>query len=450
VPADGFPGLGHHVQLLMAVEAVLKDFLIMYRSTVRVLLFIVAIALSQANAVPQQAPSETTAAVSPEDVKLLLQRLQDLEAQVAALKTQVNRITENSVNPSAAVSAPPVPEPVTEQGMSMPGHVGETVSAPRLQLRGYGDVGWNTSDLKGSTNSFALGQFNLFITSRLTDKVSFLSETIVEADQRTNNFGIDLERLELIYAVNDHLNLQFGRFHTAIGYYNTAYHHSAFMQTALGRPFLFDFEDAGGILPVHSVGMSATGTVSSKLGLHYIAEIGNGRNPRTGVDPVQNVSDDNNGKAFNLGFFVRPNWLPGMQFGFSNYHDHVTPGGKANVTENILAAHVIYQNSRFEFLNEAALLRHSVAGSVVAADTPGFYSQISRRFGDYRPYFRYEYVNVPIKDPLYSDVGLLHGPKAGLRYDLNEFAAFKVEYGRTMRRGLGPVNSLGTQLAFEF
>jgi hypothetical protein len=400
--------------------------------------------------VPQQAASGTTAAVSPEDVKLLLQRLQDLEAQVAALKIQVSRISVNSSNPSEAVNAPPVSEPGTEQGMSMPGRVGETVSAPRLQFRGYGDVGWNTSDLKGSTNSFALGQFNLFITSRLTDKVSFLSETVVEADQSTNDFGIDLERLELIYAVNDHLNLQFGRFHTAIGYYNTAYHHSAFMQTTLGRPFLFAFEDGGGILPVHSVGISATGTVSSKLGLHYIAEIGNGRNPRTNVDPVQNVSDDNNGKAFNLGFFVRPNSLPGVQVGFSNYHDHVTPTGKANVTENILSAHVIYQNSQFEFLNEGVLLRQSVQGSVVAANTPGFYSQLSRRFGDYRPYFRYEYVNVPVKDPLYSDVGLLHGPKAGLRYDLNDFTAFKIEYGRTMRRGLGPVNSLGTQLSFEF
>lgn len=422
----------------------------MRRSTVRVLLFIIAIALSQANAVPQQAPSGTTAALSPEDVKLLLRRLQDLEAQVAALKIQVSRITENSSNPSEAVTAPPVSEPATEQGMSMPGHAGETVSAPRLQLRGYGDVGWNTSDLKDSKNSFVLGQFNLFITSRLTDKATVLAETIIEAEPRTNDFGIDLERLELIYAVNDHLNLQFGRFHTAIGYYNTAYHHSAFMQTTLGRPFLFDFEDGGGILPVHSVGMSATGTVSSKLGLHYIAEIGNGRNPRTGVDPVQNISDDNNGKAFNLGFFVRPNWLPGMQFGFSNYHDHVTPAGKANVTENILAAHVIYQNSRFEFLNEGVLLRHSVQGSVVAANTLGFYSQLSRRFGDYRPYFRYEYVNVPVKDPLYFDVGLLHGPKAGLRYELNDFTAFKIEYGRTMRRGLGPVNSLGTQLSFEF
>lgn len=423
----------------------------MLQRSARVLLFIVIIALSQANAVLQQVSPEPTAAVSSEDMKVLLQRLQDLEGQVTTLKAQVNKLAEKSGNPpESAVNAPPVPDQGTLQTMSMPGYPGENRSSPRLQLRGYGDVGWNTSDLKASTNSFALGQFNLFITSRLTDKASVLSETVIEADQSTNEFSVDLERLELLYAVSDHLNFQFGRFHTSIGYYNTAYHHSAFMQTALGRPFLFAFEDGGGILPVHSVGMSATGTVSSKLGLHYIAEIGNGRNPRTNVNPVQNVGDDNNGKAFNLGFFARPALMPGLQFGFSNYHDHVTPPGNANVTENVLAAHVIYQNTRFEFLNEAVLLRHTMQGATIAANIPAFYSQASRTFGYYRPYFRYEYLNVPVRDPLYSNVGLLHGPKVGLRYELNDFTAFKIEYGRTMRRGLGPVNSLGTQLAFEF
>ncbi|HEX4603370.1 MAG TPA: hypothetical protein VH724_05200 [Candidatus Angelobacter sp.] len=412
---------------------------------VRVLLLATAVAILPGNATAQQTPSSTSA----EDLKALLQRLQDLEGQVTALKVQVKDLSEKAPGTVELPAAEPAQESEGAQAMSMPGHGAETVNSPRFQLHGYGDVGWNTSDLKGSTNSFALGQFNLFITSRLTDKATFLSETVIEADHGTNDFGIDLERMELIYAVNDRLNLQFGRFHTDIGYYNTAYHHSALMQTALGRPFLFAFEDGGGILPVHTVGVSAIGTVSNKLGLHYIAEIGNGRNPRDGVNPVQNVTDDNNGKAFNLGFFVRPDRVPGLQFGFTNYHDHVTPPGRPNVTEDILSAHAVYLNSRFEFLNEAVLLRHSPEGSA-AINTPGFYSQISRRFGNYRPYFRYEYVNVPGKDPLFPDVGLLHGPKAGLRYDLNEFAALKIEYGRTMRRVLGPVNSLGTQLSFAF
>ena len=84
----------------------------MRRSSVRVLIFIVGIALSQANAIPQQAPSPTTVAVSPQEAKMLLQRLQELEEQVAALKTQVSSITKNSGNLPAAQNATPVPEPV--------------------------------------------------------------------------------------------------------------------------------------------------------------------------------------------------------------------------------------------------------------------------------------------------------------------------------------------------
>jgi len=393
---------------------------------------------------------ETAANIDAETAKALLQHVKDLESEVNALKAQVRSLAEKTGSPSASAQVPSAAEPITPAPSPMPEHGSEVGSGPRLRLQGYADVGWNTSDQRGATNSFALGQFNLFITSRLTDRASFLSETVIEADPGTNQFGIDLERMELIYAVSDRLNLQFGRYHTGIGFYNTAYHHSALMQTALGRPFLFDFEDHGGIVPVHTVGMSATGTISSKLGLHYIAEIGNGRNPRTDVNPVQNVSDDNNGKAFNLGFLIRPGMVPGLQFGFSNYHDHVTPSGKANVTENILSAHVIYQNSHFEFLNEAVLLRHALNNVNLTTNIPGFYSQVSKQFGRYRPYFRYEYLNVPASDPLYSDVGLLHGPKVGLRYDLNEFSALKIEYGHDMRRGVAAVNRLGTQLSFAF
>ncbi len=408
------------------------------------------------------AAQETAAPIDAETAKALLQRVKDLESEVNTLRSQMQILMAKSgpekpggekpaVEAAVAATPPTAKPPVdTSSPMPMPGRSADNGSSPRLRLRGYGDVSWNAKDQKGATNSFTLGQFNLFITSRLTDKASFLSETVIEADPGTNDFGIDLERFELIYAVNDRLNLQFGRYHTEFGYYNNAYHHSALMQTTLGRPFLFQFEDSGGILPIHSVGMSATGIVSTRLALHYVADIGNGRNPRADVNPVQNVTDDNNGKAFNLGFFVKPDWLRGLQFGFSNYHDHVTPPGKPNITENILFAHVVYQNSRFEFLNEGVLLRHSIDHTDFTSSIPGFYSQISRRFGNYRPYFRYEYLNVPDRDPLFSEVRLLHGPKVGLRYDLNEFAAFKIEYGRDMRRQLAPANTLGTQLSFAF
>lgn len=418
-------------------------------------LLAISLAMGAGSAFAQQASTPVDA----ETVKALIQRVQDLETQVQTLKSQVNSLTAASQNtPSvssssvAAANDTVLVKTMEQAGASMPTHGIEGLNTPRLQLRGFGDVGWNTSDLKGSTNSFALGQFNLFITSRLSDKASFLAETVIEADPASNLFGIDLERLMLMYSVSDRLNFAIGRYHTGIGFYNNAYHHSALMQTAIGRPFIFDFEDHGGILPIHNVGVSATGVLSNTLGLHYIAEIGNGRSARTelGNNPVQNVTDEHNGKAFNLALFFKPDALPGWQFGASGYHDHQTPLAAPNVSENILSGHVIYQRSRFEFLNEGVLLQHSPDHSAITVNIPGFYSQISRRFGNYRPYFRYEYLNVPARDPLYADVGLRHGPILGLRYDVNEMSAFKIQYGRTMHRNLNSVNALALQFAFAF
>jgi len=390
--------------------------------------------------------------------------LRSLETEVRGLRAQVQNLTaagqpallaRETSNSASAVSAQ---SSAAQESMSMPMRT-EELNAPRLQIRGYADVGWSGSDQKGSTNSFALGQYNLFITSRLTDRASFLAETVLEVDSK-NQFGIDPQRLLLIYTVNDALNFSFGRYHTGIGFYNTAYHHSAFMQTTLGRPFLFQFEDGGGILPIHNVGVSVTGLLSNAAGLHYLAEIGNGRSARTalGVSPVQNAVAEHNGKAFDLGLYFRPPVVAGLQIGATGYHDHLTPvvlvGGVPtripNVSEDIIAGHVVYQNSRFEFLNEGVLMRHQSDGSPVLVNIPGFYSQMSNRWGRYRPYFRYEYLQVPVNDPLYADVGLIHGPHGGLRYDLSEMSAFKVEYGRNFSRNPKAVNTLGMQFSFAF
>jgi hypothetical protein len=387
-------------------------------------------------------------------IKAILERMKDLEAQVTTLKARVQVLEKSEAAvPQPAqptVAANTLPEPAVQEPPPLMTHPGEGTTGPQLHLRGYADVGWNTSDQKGATNSFALGQFTLFINSNLSSHTRVLAEAVVEADPATNIFSIELERLEFLYTMNDRLTLAVGRYHTGMGYYNTAYHHSSLMQTTLGRPFLFDFEDHGGILPVHSVGVSATGTLSRALGLNYVAEIGNGRETRTDISPVQNVTDNNNGKNFNLGLIERPGRWPGFQFGFSAFHDHVTPAGRPNVGENILVGHAVYQNSRFEFLNEAAVLHHSVDGTNFSSNIPAFYSQISRRWGNYRPYLRYEYMNVPVSDPLFSAIGLRHGPKTGLRYDINEFAALKFEYGRLWQRNLPPVNTFGTQLSFAF
>jgi hypothetical protein len=344
-------------------------------------------------------------------------------------------------------AAPPSPETEHAMGESLAGE------SPRLRIRGFSDVRYTASNLKGTTNSFVLGQFNLFVTSRISDQLSTLAEIVTEADSSNNQFGIELERMVLQYKPSDFFQLGIGRYHTSIGFYNTAYHHSTWLQTAVDRPFLFEFEDGGGILPVHSVGITASGIIpAGGLGLHYVAEVANGRSVRlpNNGNPVQNVADENNGKAFNLALFSRPDAVRGLQFGFSGYHDNLSPTTQPNVDEWIVSGHAVYQKPNYELLSEAILMRHSPSNGTPTVNAVGFYTQASRLFGKYRPYFRYEYVNMPDRDLIFPDVHRLNGPIFGLRYNWTEFAAFKIQYGRSMRRLQPSFNTLTLQTSFAF
>jgi hypothetical protein len=98
-----------------------------------------------------------------------------------------------------------------------------------MQIQGFADVDFHATNEKGQTNSFLLGQLDLFITSRLSEKFSVLSELILEAGQ-DNAFTFEVHRLLLKYSMNDYFNLSAGRYHSSIGYYNTAFHHGSFFK----------------------------------------------------------------------------------------------------------------------------------------------------------------------------------------------------------------------------
>ena len=325
--------------------------------------------------------------------------------------------------------------------------------SPQLQIRGFADVRYNATDLEEVNNAFSLGQFDLFITSKLSNSLSVLAELVIEADPFTNEFGIEPERILLNYHRSDYFNVGFGRYHSAIGFYNTAYHHSSWLQATVDRPFLFDFEDDGGILPIHNVGITTTGLIpSGSLNLHYVAEVGNGRAARTelGQDAVQNLTDENQGKSFNLAAFVRPDAVRGLQIGASFFHDRLTPLEGPSVNEVILSAHVVLQRPSFELLNEVVQIRHELVGGTSTANTLGFYTQVSRRWGDYQPYFRYEYVDVPEDDVIFPDIQRVSGPLFGLRYDWGDYTALKAQYGHVVRRLEPSFNIFTLQAAFTF
>jgi len=394
--------------------------------------------------------TNTPADMNPQTAQLLLERMDQLEATVRELRAALAQATAAIPKPTPPQAAPPSqpqPEPQAEHALSE----GMDLNKTLLRIRGFSDVTLHGSNLKGDTTSFSLGQVDLFVTSDVSERLKFLSEIVFEAG-RDNSFGVDVERLLLTYSFGDFLNVGVGRFHSAIGYYNTAYHHSTWLQTTTGRPFLFQFEDQGGILPIHNVGMTASGRIpSGALGLHYVAEVGNGRTSRSGLnEPVQNVLDENNHKAVNFAVFARPDAVRGLQAGLSIYRDLLAPQNSPRIGETIFAAHAVYVGLNLEWLNEALLLRHAPQGTSRVFDTPGFYTQFSKRFGSYRPYVRYQYVNASQSEPVFPDVGLRHGPSVGLRYDVSEFVALKLQYDYTARGRDQAIHALAFQAGFTF
>jgi hypothetical protein len=394
--------------------------------------------------------TNTPPEVNQQTAQMLLQRMDQLEATVRELRAALAQATAAIPRSTPAEAGPlsqPEPEPQVERAASE----GMDLNKTLLRIRGFSDVTLHGSNLKGDTTSFSLGQVDLFVTSDVSEKLKFLSEIVFEAG-RDNSFGVDVERLLLTYSFGDFLNVGVGRFHSAIGYYNTAYHHSTWLQTTTGRPFLFQFEDQGGILPIHNVGATASGRIpSGALGLHYVAEVGNGRSSRSPLnEPVQNVLDENNRKSVNFAVFARPDAVRGLQAGFSIYRDLLAPQNSPRIGETIFAAHAVYVGLNLEWLNEALVLRHAPQGTSRVFDTPGFYTQFSKRFGSYRPYVRYQYVNASQSEPVFPDVGLRHGPSVGLRYDLSEFVALKLQYDYTARGRDQAIHALALQAGFTF
>src|SRR5246500_3442706 len=396
-----------------------------------------------------------------QNFQMLLQKVEQLEARNAQLEARVaqleganygkTRVSSSPSPTSPGMSSANKTEPRDEQVETSETEASETL----LKIRGYGDFTLHGDNQKGDKTSFSLGELNLFITSNISEKFKFLTELVFEADQ-TNVFKAEPERVLLQYSYSDYLKLSAGRYHTAIGYYNTAYHHSTWFQTTTGRPYLFQFEDDGGILPVHNVGVSASGQIpSGPLGLHYVVEVGNGRASRSPQDePVQNVVDEGTHKAVNLALFARPEAIPDLQVGFFAYHDVLTPFGLPNTGQTILDAYAVLVRPRFEWLNEALVIRDTPLGGRLF-QTPGFYTQISERFGSYRPYFRYQYVNAPNNEPVFQNsygivVGRRQGPSVGLRYDASESVAVKLQYDYTSFRQQQAISSLALQVGFTF
>jgi hypothetical protein len=406
---------------------------------------------------PSATPSEPT-------VQSLLDRVQQLENRINQLEERERKRAQSGAQPAgaeaatetttqAAVTTPPAapaPAAFREDHAGM-GEIRDTERRfPSLQIRGFGDVDFSATDQKGSVSGFNLGQLVLHLASPLSERVSYFGEVSFTA--QPTSYELSVERSIIRYDYNDYFKLSFGKYHTPIGYWNTAFHHGAWLQTTISRPEMVQF--GGTFIPIHFVGVEAEGNIpSGGLGLGYNVGLGNGRSSI--LNKSGDSGDSNDNRAWVANVYARPTRFYGLQVGASVYRDKLTPQPGKNFEEWITAADVVWTKEKPEFLAEYANVHHRDVLTLNTWDSQAFYVQLAFRLpwqqSKWKPYYRYEYIHKPEDDPTLVNVLDLSGSTLGVRYDITNYAAFKGEY-RNSRHGVNEprVNGAFFQTAFTF
>jgi hypothetical protein len=401
-----------------------------------------------------------------EQVRVLLERVQQLEKRVNELETKQASMSAAPVESAANISpsTQPAPQPAVVAAVQEHRHDAQQAQAtlqqmethyPSLQIRGFGDVDFSATDQKGTTSGFNLGQLDLHLASALSQKVTYFGELTFNA--QPTGYTVEVERSIIRYDYNDFFKLSFGRYHTPIGYWNTAFHHGAWLQTSISRPEMMKI--GGTFIPVHFVGFLAEGNIpSGGAGLSYNVGVGNGRGSI--ISRPGDAGDNNNNRAWVANIYSRPAKLYGLQMGVSLYRDKITlpvigPNGN-EFREWISAAHIVWTKESPEFLAEIANVRHQSILTNSVTNNTAFYVQVGYRLPWFekslKPYYRFEHTHTPLSEQslVLNNLDLVQSI-VGLRYDISNYAAFKSEY-RNFRRQPGEprVNGLFLQTDFTF
>ncbi len=425
------------------------------------LLLCIALALSLPGA-----RAQTTDPATKELIDRLLSRIDSLEKRVAELEKGSGAPVKPAVPATQAIHEQheQPPAPAVMGGEAAP-------SYPSLKISGFGDLDFSASDLHGPATGFGAqtllaqhsgfeeGQFTLHMSSALSPKVTMFGELTFTArsDAGTGTppaagFNAEVERVIIRYDLNDYFKLSFGRYHTPINYWNTAFHHGQWLQTTISRPEMTQF--GGSFIPVHFVGSLAEGAVGAGgLNLNYAAGMGNGRGQV--ISRGGDFSDINNNRAWLVNAFVRPDKLYALQVGGSVYRDELNPLTAPGAREWIESAHVVWHKETPELIAEFANVGHRPIGGGTASNSQAYYVQTAYRLPGllklWKPYYRFEYIHVPKSDAIFRPVvPTFHASTYGVRYDITTFAAFKFEFRQYVRRDLPSFYGFFAQTSFTF
>ncbi|MFZ5477430.1 MAG: hypothetical protein ACOZNI_11710 [Myxococcota bacterium] len=354
-----------------------------------------------------EAPAAEPAAVTPEEMEALRERLRQLEAQ---LDEQVRATEANA------------PE--------------EIPLDLETKVHGYVDASLRSYNGRRFPLLFRLGSAVLRYDGNLDHKAFFSTELLFEAtDQETL---LRIEKVDMAVHVSDALHVSGGKTITMLTQQDDIGIAGAYRFLAVTQPETLEPETSDSTLPLHSLGLRATGTFPVGFWqLRYGLDASNGRRALYGE--MAHVWDYDAMKAITAGLWVEsPGGLTLGGVGYVDILDAIgIPEGQQGLAEDYVeiigAGHLRYNGPKLDLLGEVFYVRHSPAADFAdAASNVSGYLQGGYKVRKTTPYARFEHNQRGWNSEVYrqlSEPHVMTKGTVGLRYDFAVHACTKLEFG---------------------
>ncbi len=286
-----------------------------------------------------------------------------------------------------------------------------------------------------SKTNFNTGNYVLFVTSQISERISVLSE--VSFKNTGNTFNFELQRLALKYYIQDYFSVRVGKMFTPIGYWNNQFTLGLVLQPTIQRPYAIRPVSEGGQTQFRDTGIQFEGENITNARFFYKVLVANGVGyhgsndkwdnhvavtTQIGAEPIEGL------KVIASGMFDR------IEQGKSNPNGYVASlpdNGRVQLLTVAAAymnaekkpefiAEFTRQNSKFDNIQDASSYSYYVYGGYKVTDkiTPYVlynYSQAGKSETEADLYFS----PVPVK---------INTLTIGARYKFNANFIAKVEY----------------------
>lgn len=310
------------------------------------------------------------------------------------------------------------------------------------QIKGFVDV---YTTLQNKKVSFGFGEQDLFITSELNDRFSFLGESVFKfTPSSPTMFSVSVERVIIKYNYSGNHNLLIGKHHTPINYWNDTYHHGRVFFPTIERPLLF----AADFIPLHTVGVSAQGHDLGDIKFGYDFMVGNGIGSA-------DILDNDRSKSITAAVHIKP--IDELRIGASYYRDVVAKGAHMHngdivqwkTDQDLLTGSIAYFGKKFEWLSEATFAFNKT-DTTGTQHSIGSYAYAGLKVTEkIVPYVRFDYLHYG-KDEVFFDRNNTTAFVGGLRYIINYLAVVKLEYEHDNSQMNGNSNKMTAQIAIGF